>query len=333
MQRFGSYNIHTHEIGIDVLKQDWIQVIKHLLGQHPDLDMECKARKQQILNKVFGQYDIESALILLDRRDRQEKSILLNLRKNLNGWYNAFQCLPRNTRFIYLHAYQSYVWNSSVSERLKKYGSKVLVGDLAVKKDQAHLIDNEIQIDDEEGSDDEGEEKPQQSQKVQVIDVTKDNIKDFTLQDIVMPMVGYETRMPRHKDLQDIVYHILAKDGIALDHFQQLQQVAATSASGGYRRIVSVPKDVSYDVVKMQNENEDLLVPDYLERPDPTPEIGQLGKVSKALRMRFSLPTSSYATMMIREVTRISSAYVTQKALSKANESERDKVVSIEFKV
>ena len=96
---------------------------------------------------------------------------------------------------------------------------------------------------------------------------------------------------------------------------------------------MSVPKDVTYDVVKMQNENEDLLVPDYLERPDPTPEIGSLGKVSKALRIRFSLPTSSYATMMIREVTRISSAFVTQKALSKTNESERDKVVSIEFKV
>ena len=52
-----------------------------------------------------------------------------------------------------------------------------------------------------------------------MIDVTKDNIKDFTLEDIVMPMVGYETRMPRHKHLQDIIFHILAKDGIALDHF------------------------------------------------------------------------------------------------------------------
>jgi hypothetical protein len=37
--------------------------------------------------------------------------------------------------------------------------------------------------------------------KVTVIDVTKDNIDQFSLEDIVMPMVGYETRMPRNADL------------------------------------------------------------------------------------------------------------------------------------
>ena len=35
--------------------------------------------------------------------------------------------------------------------------------------------------------------------------------------------------------------------------------------------------------------------------------------------MRFSLTTSSYATMLIREVTRMSSAFGVQRALSKAN--------------
>lgn len=47
-------------------------------------------RKQKIMSKVFDHQDIDGAIVLLDRRDRQEKSILLNLRKNVNGWYNAF---------------------------------------------------------------------------------------------------------------------------------------------------------------------------------------------------------------------------------------------------
>jgi len=66
----------------------------------------------------------------------------------------------------------------------------------------------------------------------------------------------------------------------------------------------------------MQNENEDLLTPNYLEEADPTPliirpseEQPNVGKITKALRLRFNLTTSSYATMLIREVTRMSSAF------------------------
>ena len=66
----------------------------------------------------------------------------------------------------------------------------------------------------------------------------------------------------------------------------------------------------------MQNENEDLLTPNYLTEADPTPliirpteETPNVGKISKAIRLRFNLTTSSYATMLLREVTRMSSAY------------------------
>ena len=41
--------------------------------------------------------------------------------------------LPRNMLSMYLHAYQSYVWNHVVSERVKRFGcDKPLVGDLVL---------------------------------------------------------------------------------------------------------------------------------------------------------------------------------------------------------
>ena len=107
-------------------------------------------------------------------------------------------------------------------------------------KDQAHLIDNVIEP--EEAESDDEVDLAQTMPKVTVIDVTKDNIDQFSLEDIVMPMVGYETRMPRNADLQNIVFHFLAKDGVSLDHFQSLTNVSAASASGGYRKIVAMPE-------------------------------------------------------------------------------------------
>ena len=90
------------------------------------------------------------------------------------------------------------------------------------------------------------------------------------------------------------------------------------SASGSYRKIVTKPEDVVYDIISMQNENEDLLTADYLNTPDPQPYIDPESSVpvTKALRMRFNLKPSSYATMLIREVTRTSSAFSTQYQLS-----------------
>ena len=95
------------------------------------------------------------------------------------------------------------------------------------------------------------------------------------------------------------------------------------SASGAYRKIVTKPEDVVYDIIEMQNENEELLTPFYLSQPDPTPVINPESSVSvtKALRMRFNLKTSSYATMLIREVTRSSSAFSAQYQFSLANKS------------
>jgi len=65
----------------------------------------------------------------------------------------------------------------------------------------------------------------------------------------------------------------------------------------------------------MQNENEDLLTANYLVEKDPTPVILEsvegsgLPPITRALRIRFNLKPSSYATMMLREVTRMSSAF------------------------
>lgn len=54
MQRFGSYNIHTHTVGVQVLKRNWVKVIEMLLTQHADIaDSDEIERKQKIRELVF----------------------------------------------------------------------------------------------------------------------------------------------------------------------------------------------------------------------------------------------------------------------------------------
>lgn len=65
--------------------------------------------------------------------------------------------IPRNLRLMYIHAYQSYVWNAIVSERIRTYGAdKPVVGDLVfdeISSSRAGDQDAETISDDGEGGD------------------------------------------------------------------------------------------------------------------------------------------------------------------------------------
>jgi tRNA pseudouridine13 synthase len=43
-----------------------------------------------------------------------------------------FLQVARNTRLMYVHAYQSYIWNTVVTHRVKKHGLQVVCGDLVI---------------------------------------------------------------------------------------------------------------------------------------------------------------------------------------------------------
>ena len=65
-------------------------------------------------------------------------------RAGMKGNFMQALCfLTRNTRNLYCHAYQSYLWNKLASYRIQTFGNKVVNGDIVAKRRDAFLVDVE----------------------------------------------------------------------------------------------------------------------------------------------------------------------------------------------
>lgn len=62
-----------------------------------------------------------------------------------NSYCNALQHIPQNMRSMYVHAYQSYLWNAAASHRVKTFGAeRAVAGDLVVEPRSAADSDESL---------------------------------------------------------------------------------------------------------------------------------------------------------------------------------------------
>lgn len=196
----------------------WNEAIDLILKPRPmEWDKEL-AEARQIYAETK---DPHAAYAKIKRLDKLEARLLKGLQvAGSNNPQGALDYIPRNIRLMYVHAYQSLVWNHVVSRRIREFGTNVIVGDLVYDDedckendeitDDCALRDNDDVKDDtdptcaEENTDhlptskaDDDNSKQQGPRDLPRIKIlAEEDLPSYNLVDVVMPQPGWKVTYP-----------------------------------------------------------------------------------------------------------------------------------------
>eukprot|EP00898_Chlorokybus_atmophyticus_P005024 jgi/Chlat1/5522/Chrsp369S00409 len=337
LQRFGSGNIPTHAIGIHLMKGEWEDAVRLIMQpREGEREQGVKAREHWVSTK-----DPAQTLNMLPLYATAERAVMQGLRQRPNDYKQALLGLPRTLRMMYIHSYQSYLWNSAVSYRVQQYGAeKVITGDLVAVdavNDAAASTAASYEL-----------ASYERRSKVRVKVVTPEEADSgaYSVDALVLPMPGYLVRYPAN-NTAEIYHQLAAKDGISLTNTcHNVSEFSLVAFSGDYRRVINRPKDMSWSIIKYSNPKKPLVETDLVRlqaksqatavstngeqttsgntngnpsQPDAVNDTEQQG-VHTALQLSVTLPASSYATMLVRELLKTSTAVAFHRLLNDPQE-------------
>ena len=119
LQRFGSIRYITHEVGKHLLLKEYEEAFWTYVAKPFELENE-EVRK--IREELWESRDAKLGLRELPKYLRYERNLLQKLQEGLSE-EKALLTLPKNLKLMFVHAYQSYVFNRTLSARIEEFGS------------------------------------------------------------------------------------------------------------------------------------------------------------------------------------------------------------------
>lgn len=353
LQRFGSSEgSPTHVVGRALLRGRWEEAIRAILQPTPSTRPEIASVCQAFLDGGDASIAFESLPAFLVA----ERAILSVLANQPKALVNALMAVPKNLRTIYLHAYQSYLWNEAASERILRYGTeKAVAGDLVISRDDLmaarngrdlgkggthhegdydyetglpeRAVDAKKEHDGKDGIDvglrvenneTEHGQEGQRGEEVEVHIVTEEEAGHgkFSIDDVVLPLPGPCVKYPENS-ISKVYSDLSEKDGVPLDSVAHgVKQLSLSTYGGVYRHVTFRPRDLEFEILKYDDPSAELASTDLEALEGKSLVHATTEGKYMALKLMFTLPPSTYATMLIRELTKMSTEVEHAKKLS-----------------
>ncbi len=228
IQRFGALRPITHEVGKYIVGSDYEKAVKSYIANPMDGENDECRKARQFLDDTW---DYEEALKIYPSTLYFERNMIKFLKNHPEDYVGSLKKLPRNLRTMFVHAYQSYLFNRMVSIRLKEgYPlNDTLVGDILLPADRSGLPNKDTSVEVSEKNLRKASEMVKQGKAY-----------------VSAPLVGCHTELSEGVQ-GEIERRVIEEEGINMEDFvtPELRDVSST---GTRREIFSIVRDLTWEL-------------------------------------------------------------------------------------
>lgn len=221
-QRFGEKRVINHEVGKLLLKGNFEEAAFKFLGEYTGDMIGDEARRN-----FLESGDVEKALEEFPNFLRYERAMLYKY-KETKSWKKAFAVLPRPIVRIFIHSYQSYLFNKVLSRRIEEGLplNEALPGDIVCQVKRG---------------------LPIRSKTFKVTERTLRFVNEKIKKGEAMvtgPIFGFASRLA-DGEMGRIEREVLEEEGITLEEFK-MKHLKILAEPGGRRELLIKPKKFRY---------------------------------------------------------------------------------------
>ncbi len=263
LQRFGTFSARTDIVGMKMLQGNLQAACEDIMSYSPGIiagddgdgqtlissDDRARAKALHIF-KTTGKTGL--ALKTMPHRFSAEIALMRHLGTAgcANDYQGALSTIPRYLRMMYVHAYQSLVWNTVASERWRRFGDRVVEGDLVlVDKKLKHEDDAataaaaaaaaELEAPDDMGTNGDDRSHADPYQRARALSQEEASSGRWTIFDIVLPTPGYDVAYPASSLGAFYASFMASAAGGGLDPQKMRRSWRDVSLSGSYRKLLA----------------------------------------------------------------------------------------------